>query len=318
MKLVITIDTEEDNWGQFSPTDYTLENISRIPILQALFDEFMVKPTYLVTFPVANNENSVAILKPILDDGKCEIGTHCHPWNTPPFEELISDRNSMLCNLPSDLQCRKITSLHNSIIKNFGIKPTSFRAGRWGYSSEVAANIYKLGYKIDTSVTPYTNWSRDDGPDFTDISPMIFKFSMENILQHSSNGHMLEVPVSIGFFQENFSLSNFILKILQHKPISYLKITGMLYWFHIINKAWLSPEFSDSKTMIKLAKTMNKNKFPLINMVFHSSTLKAGKTPYVKTESDEKSFFKNIREFLAFAKNEGIESITLSEAGKIL
>lgn len=42
MKLVVTIDTEEDTWGKYLPDGYTLENIRRIPALQDLFDEFSV------------------------------------------------------------------------------------------------------------------------------------------------------------------------------------------------------------------------------------------------------------------------------------
>ncbi|TAK08329.1 MAG: WalW protein, partial [Candidatus Manganitrophaceae bacterium] len=67
MKLIITIDTEEDNWGSYRSTGMTLENIKRIPVLQQLFDAYQVKPTYLITHTVATDEASVAILKPILD-----------------------------------------------------------------------------------------------------------------------------------------------------------------------------------------------------------------------------------------------------------
>jgi hypothetical protein len=31
MKLVVTIDTEEDNWGSFDITDYSVHNIELIP-----------------------------------------------------------------------------------------------------------------------------------------------------------------------------------------------------------------------------------------------------------------------------------------------
>lgn len=313
MKLVITIDTEEDNWGDFSPTDYTLENISRIPVVQALFDDFRVKPTYLVTFPVANNENSVAILKSIFDNGRCEIGAHCHPWNTPPFEERISDRNSMLCNLHDDLQFRKIKSLHEIIVKNFGIEPVTFRSGRWGYNNVVARNLNKLGYKVDTSVISFTNWTREFGPDFSEIDPRAFRFSLDDVYNDSDNGTLIEVPATVGYLQKNFAFSNFLLKLLKTGPFRNLRLVGVLNKLNILNKVWLSPENSDSKIMIELAKQMMNNNYEIINMFFHSTSLKAGQNPYVSTENDEARFMDCIKDFLSFTQDAGIEPVTLSD-----
>ncbi len=313
MKLIITIDTEEDNWGSYSPTGATLGNTGRIPALQELFDAFHVRPTYLVTYPVATDMRSVTILKDILDSGRCEIGTHCHPWNTPPFEEAPGERNSMLCNLPADLQYRKLGALHNAIAGSFGITPVSFRAGRWGYGTDVARNLQKLGYRIDTSITPYINWSNHCGPDFTKVSPQPFRFSSSDIRRESADGAMIEIPATIGFLQQNFALCNSILETAKRFPIKYLRPAGILYRLRLVNKVWLSPEVTDGKTMAKLAQRMMKNNYPVINLVFHSPALKAGLTPFVKTEEDEGRFLRHIKEFLVFAKDAGIDSMTLSE-----
>lgn len=318
MKLIITIDTEEDNWADYSPTGYTLENIQRIPVLQELFDEFRVKPTYLITYPAAVDEKAIRILKRIVKQDQCEIGTHCHPWNTPPFDEKTTLRNSMLCNLPVDLQYKKISNLHHTIQKNFDIQPVSFRSGRWGYSKDVAQILYKLGYKIDTSVMPYTDWSHDQGPDFSNLSPEPFRFSVENIFHESSNGHMMEIPATVGFLQQYFTLSNNIFKILSKKPINKMRMIGLLHKLRVINKVWLSPENSDSKTMIMLTKRMMQNNNKIVNMFFHSASLKAGFTPYVKTGEDEQRFLKTIKEFLVFARDEGIESIKLKDSLRLL
>ena len=318
MKLVITIDTEEDNWGDFIPQGYSLENITKIPRLQALFDEFEVTPTYLITYPVATDERSISILKPILDDDRCEIGSHCHPWNTPPFEEETIVQNSMLCNLPSDLQNMKLGFLDRAIMENFGIEPISFRAGRWGYSDSVAKNLFKHGYKIDTSISAYTDWTNWFGPDFSNISPRSFRFSCENIFETISGGQMLEIPATVGYLQKNFTFCNNLLTIIRRTPLKYIGLIGILNRLHLVNKAWLNPENSDSKTMIALAKRMMKNQYRIINMMFHSSTLKPGLTPFIKTGEDGKRFIKNIREFLVFTRDNGIESIKISDALKII
>lgn len=311
MKLIVTIDTEEDNWGSYNPTGNTVENIGHIRELQELFDRYDVKPTYLLTYPVTTDDKSVSLLRGIMERGGCEIGTHCHPWNTPPFREQTGPKNSMLCNLPSDLQYEKIRNLHETIRDRFDITPLSFRCGRWGLSEQVLINLTRLGYKIDTSVTPYTDWTGYYGPDMSKYTPHPFKFTdgKEN-LDHS----LLEIPATVGFLQSNFAASNLIFDVAGLFPFRSFRIRGILDMLRMVNKVWLSPEQSDGKTMIALGKRMLKNKYPYLNMVFHSSTLKSGLTPFVKTCDDERKFLRRIEDFLVFSSDAGIESIKLCKA----
>ncbi len=317
MKLIITIDTEEDGWGNYVPTGHALKNIRKVPGLQDIFDGFGVSPTYLVTHPVATDDFSISLLKGILDGGRCEIGSHCHPWNTPPFEEEPSEKTSMLCNLPSGLQYKKLKTLHDAIRQNLGVAPVSFRAGRWGYNKDVAGNLYRLGYKVDSSVISYTDWSNYQGPDFSGISAQPRKITIEGAA-HMPAGHIWEVPATVGFLRKNFALSNYILNLARVRTFSHFRIAGILCRLNITQKAWLSPETSDSGTMIKLAKMVMKNNYPFMNVFFHSNSLQAGLTPFVRTKDDERKFLQRIREFLAFAGAEGIESIRLSDTAGYL
>ena len=159
MKLVVTVDVEEDQWGIVPHCHATARNVYRLPTLQKLLNEFGIVPTYLLTYPVVRDPHAVGILREIFDAGECEIGTHCHPWNTPPYEEPLNKQNSMLCNLPATLQFEKLQRLHEAIQNNFETAPVAFRSGRWGFDAEVARNIVRLGYRIDTSMTPYTSWA---------------------------------------------------------------------------------------------------------------------------------------------------------------
>ncbi len=308
MKLIITIDTEEDNWGEFNAPSWPVDNVGEIPALQQLFDDFKVKPTYLVNYTIVSNEKAVSILKPILMDGRCEIGGHPHPWNTPPFEEKINEENSMLCNLPSDLQFRKIQTLNESIESAFGVTPISFRAGRYGFSTEVATNIHKLGYKVDTSITPFTNWEEEYGPDFSDILPHPFLLNQ-----------LLEIPVSVGFTQSNFKQANIFFNSLKKSQFNkYTRLLGILSKIGVLNKVSLSPEFSTTRDMIKLTNTLKKKGFPYVNMEFHSTSLMHGAGQYIKTLSDKQQFIQRIKDFLIFARDTGMESITLSETLNLL
>ncbi len=318
MKLVVTIDTEEDNWGGYNAGEYTLENILKIPALQHLFDKFSVKPTYLITYPVATDERSLAVLREIHEGKRCEIGAHCHPWNTPPLEEEKTDVNSMLCNLPPDLQYRKLSTLHEMIKKNLGSTPVCFRAGRWGYSKDVAKSLHSLGYIIDTSISSYTDWSCYHGPDFTNATPKPYRFAIENIFQESSEGPMVEIPATVGFLQQNFTFSNALLKILSRRPVNKLRLMGVLSRLHLLNKVWLSPELTDARSMIRLTQLMLKNNYTLVNMSFHSTSLMAGLSPFVRTKDDEKSFLQRVSDYLSFISDSGIGSVTLSETIGIL
>jgi peptidoglycan/xylan/chitin deacetylase (PgdA/CDA1 family) len=313
MKLVITIDTEEDNWGRYSTTDNPVENIERIAPLQLLFDEFGIKPTYLVTYPVATNHSSVAILRRILDEGKCEIGAHCHPWNTPPFEEKLNGFNSMLCNLPEPMVHRKLTALHDAICSNFGVAPASFRAGRWGFGPAVARSIHRLGYRIDTSVTPFVSWKHYQGPDFTNKFPPPYRFNAKPLNTNEKNGAILEVPVTIGFLQSRVQMSRQLDEVI-NRPLSIrLYIPSILIRLRLLNKVWLSPEMADANSMIKLAKQMQKNGLSCLNMTFHSTSLLSGLSPFVRTKTAQDGFIKKIRKFFVFARAEGWESMTLAQ-----
>ena len=315
MKLVVTIDTEEDNWGKFSPTGHTLRNIDRIPGLQEVFDACGVKPTYLITYPVATDPGSIALFRELERSGRCEIGTHCHPWNTPPFEEALSEENSMLCNLSPDLQYRKLRTLHDTIIRNFGLTPRSFRSGRWGYDESVAKNLSLLGYRVDTSITPYTDWKEYHGRDFSEYAPEPFRVTPGNGKTGGAPGHALvEIPATIAYAQKDFFRCNRVHKALSRKPVSRLRLIGILDRLNMLNKIWLSPEQSDGIEMIRLASGLIRKNYRVINMFFHSTTLVAGLTEYVRTPRDEKRFLGRIREFLTFINDAGIESIGLSDA----
>lgn len=315
MKFVITVDTEEDNWDRYHTTDNPLKNIERVVFLQQLLDEFGVRPTYLVTYPVVTAPRSVEILKRILDRGKCEIGMHCHPWNTPPFDknEVIRKHNTMLCNLPETQQLEKLATLHEAICKNFGITPVVFRAGRWGFGPGLPRAISQLGYRIDTSVTPYMNWAHYHGPDFSDYDPAPFRFTPLGLEQRDAAGSLLEVPVTIGFLQSNFQVCNRFLKALEHPLARCVHATGLFYYLKLINKTWLSPETSDAASMIRLAICMQRNNYPILNMVFHSSSLMKGLSPFVRSDRDEDQLLQNIREFLEFSQSAGWQPTTLGE-----
>lgn len=309
MSLAITIDVEEDNWSNYD-SDPVLSNIAKLSELQKLFDKYHVKPTYLITYPVAIDMKSVSLLRKIMEDGRCEIGTHVHPWNTPPFEEEKSVKNTMLFNLKRDLQYKKIESVHEKIRGNFGVEPVTFRAGRWGFDQAVAENMFKFGYKVDCSVSPYMNWESYHGPDFSNWSPGIQRIYLGN---QAHDHYLLEIPATVGFLQPNYKLCNKMFNTISNSKLKHFRMIGVLDKLKMLNKVWLSPETSDGMEMIKLANSMKREGYVFLNMFFHSSSLKAGLTPFTKSVEDEKIIMKRIEEFLEKMAINNVKSITLRE-----
>ena len=318
MDLVITIDTEEDNWNRYSATDNPTTNIEGIVSLQKLFDEYDVRPTYLISYPVATNPQAIKILRGILEEGKCEIGTHCHPWNTPPFDAnaMIRKQDTMLCNLPESVVMDKLTTLHETIQRNFGVTPVSFRAGRWGFGPAVAQALCRLGYRVDSSIMAYTDYRPYLGPDYSSFGPAKFRFDAEGIQYPKDQGRLLEVPATCGFLQNNFAAAQRIWQLLEKFSPKRLHLKGICDRLGIINKVTLSPELENAPALIRLSQRMVQHDFSCLNCTFHSNSLLTGLNPFVKTAEDLPIFYKKIKDFLFFARQQSWSSKTLCQINR--
>jgi len=315
-KVLITIDTEEDEWGEYTRQKYKVENISQISLVQELFDRYNARPTYLVDWPVVTNNKAIKVLKSIFDKNHCAIGTHCHPWNTPPQNGPATEFTSMLSNLPYQDIYSKIANLHLALTNAFGKKPTVFRSGRYGFNSDVARSLLELGYVADSSMTPYWDWRKLSGPDFRHISTYHYRFHKDSLFKASENGPLIEFPLSIGFLQKINCLHKIIHRTFSVSHLSKIKIIGLLGILSIHNLVWLSPEKSDGPTMVRLANRFVKSKHRFLVFDFHSTSLLPGKSPYVRNSDDLKKFLSNIEHFLIYTQTNGYECITLEEAAR--
>ena len=192
-QLLVFVDTEEEfDWQKnFSSDARGVTAMKHQWRAQTIFDRYGVKPAYLVDYPVASQKDGYAPLREFLDDGRCEIGAHLHPWVTPPAEEIVNDGNSFACNLPRDLERRKLVTLIETIERNLGVTPTIYRAGRYGANAETRALLEELGFLIDSSVLPWTDLRPMAGPDFRHSSPDPFWFG--------AGDRLLEIPLTTGF-----------------------------------------------------------------------------------------------------------------------
>jgi len=319
MKLIITVDTERDNeWDR--PDRTSLENIKWLPRFQELCQKYGFKPTYLVTYEVASDPVSVRILKAWQEASQAEIGAHLHPWTTPPFikERAWEDKTHRFPHELSDDEMKsKLSILTQAIIDNFGIRPKSFRAGRWGFDARLARELIRQNYIVDCSVTPKVSWKKNmgdpaakGGPDFRFFRSDPYFLDTHDI---SKAGHssLLEVPMTIlftGWFKkENILLQNIVLRI----PDSFIKkvINRLLFrlkWFRIFPNS--TP--GDFKRLYRSAK---KNNLPVLEFMIHSSELMPGGSPYAKTREQLEKTYYNLEKMLGFLKKQGVKGTTLSE-----
>ncbi len=301
--LIVSIDVEEDmpNWEIEDKT--TIRNLEGIPQLQGLFDKYNIRPTYLLDYPYITDEKATKYFSSIKD--RCEIGAHMHPWNTPPLTDGESKKIEYPSNLPYERQYEKIKTVTDELTKAFGVHPTSYRAGKFGFNADTNDILYRLGYLVDSSITPMVSWEKQDGPSFLDYRARPFWLS-------HSNNKILEVPVTIGL---NRNMPEFLEKIYLHLPKS-TRIKGLLSkdYLNLVDLIWLYPTLFSDKEMISLVDTMIEKSVKVFNMFFHSSEIKVGESIYIKTEDDLKKFFKHADIFFDYIINDKkMKSVTLTE-----
>ncbi|HNT42945.1 MAG TPA: hypothetical protein PKN85_00670 [Syntrophorhabdaceae bacterium] len=314
VKVAITIDTEEDLWGEYTPAPCPVDNIDSIPLVQDIFDRYGAIPTYLVDYPVVIDDRASRLLRDIREKGGCELGTHCHPWNTPPYGDNASVKATMLCNLEEDAVRRKMENLHETFVARFGMAPVSFRAGRWGFGPAVARSIQDLGYRVDSSVTPLVDWSDYGGPDFFGAPRHPYRLNPASILEPAEDGSLLEAPPTTGFFQKNAELCGKVFRyVMKGNLTRRLKGIGLLEHSRLINLRWLSPELSSGEDMLLLAERLVRHGTSFLNMCFHSTSLLPGKSPFVRDGKDLRRFLLNIGMFLQYARDAGWNFIALKD-----
>lgn len=316
--LIITIDTEEEGlWSDtFRGAGNTASNVNGVPNFQSVCDNHALKPTYLVNSPVVADDNAASIIAAIAEHGGCEVGCHIHPWNTPPFVEDISVAQSYLCNLPLHEQRARLETVTRQIQQRFGAQPRSFRAGRYGLDAAGAEILQELGYIVDSSVCPFMDYSADGGPDFRGAPwrPYHIGADIRQPAAAGETGGLLEVPVSFGFNWANFPMANGVYEALAHPSLKPLRFRGIAGRLGLLNKIKFSPEKNDAKALRQLANSYRSQNSPCLVMMFHSSSLVPGMSPYVTTPEDLKTFLETIDKTIDYCLNHlGMHANTLSE-----
>ena len=319
MKLLITVDTEEEfDWTQpFSSEHRSVAAIAALPELQAVFDECGVRPTYVIDHPVVATSSSRDVMRSLLVAGNCEIGAHLHPWVNPPHEEEITDRNSYLCNLPLDLQIRKLTVLTEAIEHHLAVRPRTFKAGRYGFDFRLVPALHKVGYLVDTSILAYTDMRDDAGPNFSRFGNEPFLFDAAHAPVDGEGPPILEVPCSVGFTQRPFSIFSLVYRFASLRQLRRFRLRGMMWKSCFLRRVVLSPEGFDVANLKQLLRRLVQERVSAVNVTLHSPSMQPGNTPYTRDAEELKVLVACLREVLSCTLDAGATPMTMSEFARL-
>ena len=139
LSLLVGIDTEGDNqWDAAARANQTFENIYALPRLHALFARHGVRPTYLITYPVATDPRSADVLRELLAGGDCEIGAHHHAWETPPCtaeDVRAAPVRARRCRATQFERAARVADRRDRRRRS-AQRPVSYRSGRFGFSAD--------------------------------------------------------------------------------------------------------------------------------------------------------------------------------------
>lgn len=319
MKFILTIDTEGDNQWEHGRA-LTSENVRFVPRFQELCNRFSVKPTYLVTSEICEDTYAKMIFSDYMSNNLAEIGAHLHSWTTPPFLDKDGFRyndpqHAYASEIPEELLEMKLQNITDQIESAFGKRPLSFRSGRYGFNEFVAQSLIRKKYLVDTSVTPYTDWTFNKGlstgsggPDFLEKTPYpyVYEFNEESLV---------EIPVTVLPVAFPLNKSRTI-------ALHYFRNVDKSYFLKVLRKIffknqpfWLRPfdwvNIGMFETLLKEAIDI---KLPYIVMMFHSSELMPGCSMYWKDTDAIDRLYGLLTDFFKLLQQKNIPSLTLTEA----
>ena len=298
--LLVGIDTEGDNqWDARARASQTFENIYALPKLHALFERHGVRPTYVVTWPVATDERCAETLRYLLLRGNCEIGAHHHAWETPPCAPEDVQRHAYASTLPISRFEAQLAELTDAVARAVGVRPVSYRSGRFGFSSDHVAALEREGYLVESSVAPLFYEAHKGGPDFVD-APLSPYFLAYDSATRPGSSRVLEIPCSSALDRD---LPEALAHAYARAPWNYTT-RRVLRKLGVARVLWLRPSYASAEEMIGLARRLASRGVPVLNMLFHSSEAIVGGSPYNRTPAELEAFLDRLDRFLTMATGE--------------
>lgn len=290
-QLIVVIDTEEEfDWSKpVERANTSVAHMEWISRCQDVFNEYQIKPCYVIDYPIVSQEIGCKLLKSYHQQGQCEIGAHLHPWVNPPYTETLIPRHTYPGNLPDGLELAKLTQLKTLIDQEFQQNTRIYKAGRYGFGPNTEQILQQLGFEIDLSVCPPFDYRADGGPDYRTFTDRPFWFGQQKLL---------ELPVTGAFVGAAGRFSPALFNLAQHAK--RLKLPGILSRLGLVDRLMLSPEGFHSAEHRKLTQTLYQQGSRIFTWSFHSPSMLPGHTVYVRNDAQLQQFLGEFRRFFDF------------------
>ena len=234
-----------------------------------------VRPTYLVTWEMATRPESAAVLRELCAaSGRCEIGTHLHPWTLAALPSRGHRRPHLPHNLPAELLDRQLARADRDDRARPRRAPTTYRAGRNGFDGRTLPILERLGYTVDTSVDPLFNERRKGGHGLRGRAARPYHPDYADVRAARAHRSILEIPITAATTPALPKAAGAAYARLP--PIPWrgaLKRLGL-------RPVWLRPSYTALPDMIAFATGSRRAGAPCFNIIFHSSEVLPGGSPY--------------------------------------
>jgi hypothetical protein len=307
---VITIDTEPDNqWDLPAPgsrlPELTFANTRGLGAVSAALRRWGVKATWLTSYSVARDAPSVGVLKEAAAGGD-EIGSHLHAWETPPFVPEDAFARPYIYEYDARVRLAKLESLTSAVADAFGVRPVSYRAGRWGVDELEYKHLESLGYLIDSTVVPGYDFRgatglKRGGPDFR-------RQLDRGLPEPYKVGNLWEVPASVttagGICGEQLA-TRLAQVMFSRTDIPSRALRKTLFLSRVSRLIWLRPFWHPAEHLIEAALAMTRSGASVINVMFHSSETCPGTSPRTRSQKDVDRFYHDMEALVSALLNTG-------------
>lgn len=313
--LFITLDAEGDNgWGR--PDPITAENAKGVDRFQVFCEKYNMKPIYLATYEMAQDENFVTATKQKNHDGLCEVGMHMHGWNTPPIIPLTDDdlqHLPFIVEYPKEQIDEKVKNITKLLEDTFEENVVSHRSGRWIVDNDYLDVLVKYGYKIDCSVTPGLDWTCSIGDPNGNGGADYSKCSDTPHTINLPHGKILELPMSttkVGLYD------NFVVNTLLNLFPKSMQSSRIYNGLNARKTLMLRPSLRTKYRLMRFVKALkNRKDIEHVEFMIHTSEVYVGTCPHCHTEEELDALYDLMGEMFA-ALNEFCESMTFREYAK--
>jgi hypothetical protein len=297
--LCISIDCECDKgvgWRTQRPLSFVGVHEGIGARLAPLLRRFRARATYLLSPELLQDAACVARLRAL--QSEAELGTHLHGEMTAPGAHVPEVTEVVQRAYPEAIERAKLRSLGDAFAAAFGRAPRVFRAGRFGLGERSLDLLAELGYTVDSSVTPFVDWSAIGGLSFVGAPTQPYRPDPAAPARPGS-APLCEVPVTI-------------------RP-SVLPLVGWRW------PRWLRPTRGSVRGLVRLMRdeiadgAAGDGARPVVlNAMFHNVEVVPGASPYARSERQAGAILRRLEGMLEFAASAGIPVVGLEEAAALV